>query len=113
MSEDKECFYCESVEDPYEVTLPKVVWAVIWGLTIGALLYPFAAEADPTYAADLSEPLILVAKPELRDKMYGASILVVRPLGGDAPGTCSSRTPGSPCATPKASGKSSCSARAA
>jgi putative transcriptional regulator len=35
-------------------------------------------------AADLSEPLILVAKPELRDKGYAETILVVRPLGGDA-----------------------------
>lgn len=35
-------------------------------------------------AADLSEPLILVAKPELRDNTYVATILVVRPLGDDA-----------------------------
>jgi putative transcriptional regulator len=34
-------------------------------------------------AADVAEPIILVAKPELRDKVYGSSILVVRPLGGD------------------------------
>jgi putative transcriptional regulator len=37
-----------------------------------------------SHAADLSRPLILVAKPELRDKLYGASILVVRSLGDDA-----------------------------
>ncbi len=35
-------------------------------------------------AADLSEAFILVAKPELRDKVYGATILVARPLGDDA-----------------------------
>ena len=35
-------------------------------------------------AADLSQPLILVAKPELRDSAYGATILVVRPVGDDA-----------------------------
>lgn len=34
-------------------------------------------------AADVSEPVILVAKPELRDRIYGSTILVVRPLGGD------------------------------
>jgi len=34
-------------------------------------------------AADLSKPLILVAKPELHDELYGSSILVVTPLGGD------------------------------
>jgi putative transcriptional regulator len=37
-----------------------------------------------SHAADLSEPLVLVAKPELRDNVYGASILVVRPLGDGA-----------------------------
>jgi putative transcriptional regulator len=37
-----------------------------------------------SHAADLSKPLILVAKPELRDNVYGASILVVTPLGNDA-----------------------------
>jgi putative transcriptional regulator len=35
-------------------------------------------------AADLSQPLILVAKPELRDNGFAATILVVRPLGDDA-----------------------------
>lgn len=34
-------------------------------------------------AADLSEPLILVAKPELRDDLFGSTILVVKPLAGD------------------------------
>jgi putative transcriptional regulator len=34
-------------------------------------------------AADLSKPVILVAKPELRDELYGSTILVVTPLGGD------------------------------
>lgn len=34
-------------------------------------------------AEDVSEPLILVAKPELRDQLYGSTILVVTPLGGD------------------------------
>lgn len=34
-------------------------------------------------AADPSQPHILVAKPELRDRVYGASILVVKPIGGD------------------------------
>jgi len=33
--------------------------------------------------AEVSEPIILVAKPELRDNLYGSSILVVTPLGGD------------------------------
>jgi len=36
-----------------------------------------------SHATELSEPLILVAKPELRDNVYGGGILVVRPLGDD------------------------------
>ena len=35
------------------------------------------------HAADLSEPLILVAKPELRDNIFGSTILVVKPLAGE------------------------------
>jgi putative transcriptional regulator len=33
-------------------------------------------------AADLDQPLILVAKPELQDKLYGSTVLVVTPVGG-------------------------------
>jgi putative transcriptional regulator len=37
----------------------------------------------PALAGEVSGPVILVAKPELRDNLYGSSILVVTPLGGD------------------------------
>jgi putative transcriptional regulator len=37
----------------------------------------------PAAAADLGKPLVLVAKPELRDQLFGASVIVVAPLGGD------------------------------
>jgi putative AlgH/UPF0301 family transcriptional regulator len=37
----------------------------------------------PAAAADLGKPLILVAEPELRDQLFGATVLVVAPLGGD------------------------------
>lgn len=33
-------------------------------------------------AADVDRPLILVAKPDLRDRIFGAAVLVVTPLGG-------------------------------
>lgn len=33
-------------------------------------------------AADLDRPVILVAKPNLQDPLYGGSVLVVAPLGG-------------------------------
>ena len=42
-----------------------------------ALLWPVAA-----LPADLSESVILVAKRELQDRVYGASVLLVRPLDG-------------------------------
>jgi putative transcriptional regulator len=34
-------------------------------------------------AADLSEAVILVAKPELKDAVYGSAVLVVKPIGND------------------------------
>ena len=40
-----------------------------------------AAAAVP--AADPSKPLILVAAPELHDPVYGATVIVVAPLGDD------------------------------
>lgn len=35
------------------------------------------------HAADLSKAVILVAKPELHDELYGSTILVVTPVGED------------------------------
>ncbi|HZM36310.1 MAG TPA: YqgE/AlgH family protein [Burkholderiales bacterium] len=35
----------------------------------------------PAAAADLDKPVILVAKPNLHDPLYGQSVLVVAPLG--------------------------------
>jgi putative transcriptional regulator len=48
-----------------------------------ALLLGLSGAAGARDIADVSEPLILVAKPELRDQLYGSTILVVTPLGGD------------------------------
>ena len=42
-----------------------------------------AAAATAAQAADLSNSVILVAKPELVDPLYGSAILVVTPVGGD------------------------------
>lgn len=39
--------------------------------------------ALPAAAADIAEPVILVAKRQLTDKLYGATILVARPIGND------------------------------
>jgi putative transcriptional regulator len=35
------------------------------------------------HAADVSQPHVLVAKPELRDPVFGSTILVVKPMGGN------------------------------
>lgn len=51
-----------------------------------ALLLVLAAAlpwAVPAAAADLSGSVILVAKRQLRDRMYGSTILVARPIGHD------------------------------
>jgi putative transcriptional regulator len=42
-----------------------------------------AAAATVAQAGDLSNSMILVAKPELVDQLYGSTILVVTPVGGD------------------------------
>ena len=34
-------------------------------------------------AVELSQPMILVAKPELVDRFYGSTVVVVTPIGGD------------------------------
>ncbi len=47
-----------------------------------ALAIALGAALEAT-AADLEKPLILVAKRQLADKLYGATILVVRPIGND------------------------------
>ena len=47
------------------------------------LLVMLLAAAAAVQAADLSKPLILVAAPELHDPVYGATVIVVAPLGGD------------------------------
>ena len=42
-----------------------------------------ATTATAAQAVDLSKSMILVAKPELVDQLYGSTILVVTPVGGD------------------------------
>jgi putative transcriptional regulator len=37
----------------------------------------------PAAAADIDAPVILVAKRQLQDRLYGATILVARPIGQD------------------------------
>ncbi|HEX2197711.1 MAG TPA: YqgE/AlgH family protein [Burkholderiales bacterium] len=49
-------------------------------LLVLAVVLPWAA---PAAATDLSESVVLVAKRQLRDKMYGSTILVARPIGND------------------------------
>jgi len=46
-----------------------------------ALLMPAAGFAADS--ADLSETVVLIAKRELQDRLYGSSILLARPIGAD------------------------------
>lgn len=39
--------------------------------------------ANPGRATDLGKPMILVAKRQMHDRMYGATVLVVRPIGNE------------------------------
>ena len=48
-----------------------------------ALLFLLIAGAPLAAAEELSRPLMLVAKPELRDPMYGQTVLAVKPFGKD------------------------------
>lgn len=41
------------------------------------------AWASPARPADDSEPIILIAKRQLQDKLYGSTILIARPIGAD------------------------------
>ena len=47
---------------------------------LAALFFAWSALAGAT---DLDKPLILVAKPDLRDAIFGSTVLVVAPLGAD------------------------------
>jgi putative transcriptional regulator len=41
------------------------------------------AWSAPARPADLAESIILVAKRQLQDKLYGSTILIARPIGGE------------------------------
>jgi putative transcriptional regulator len=59
---------------------PKQAPLRVLFLAVLALTLPWAF---PAHAADPSGPVILVAKREMQDKLYGASVLIVRPIGND------------------------------
>ncbi len=46
-----------------------------------ALLLLLLAWTPAAWSAELSRPLVLVAAPELRDPVYGRTVLVVKPFG--------------------------------
>ena len=47
------------------------------------LFSALVAASTAAQAIDLSKSMILVAKPELVDQLYGSTILVVTPMGGE------------------------------
>ena len=56
--------------------LSRLLIAVV---AIAAALWPAAGSAT----IDLDKPIILVAKRDLRDRLYGSTILLARPLGSE------------------------------
>ena len=56
---------------------------VVFALLVAMSGAAMSAEDVSDLISELTEPVILVAKPELRDRLYGSSILVVLPLGDD------------------------------
>jgi putative AlgH/UPF0301 family transcriptional regulator len=56
--------------------LPSLFWAVLVGIVL-ALGTPLA------WSADTDQTVLLVAKRTLKDRIYGSSIVLARPLGED------------------------------
>lgn len=57
--------------------LSRLLIAVV---AIAATLWPAAGTAAPV---DLDKPIVLVAKRDLRDRLYGSTVLLARPLGSE------------------------------
>ena len=51
--------------------------------SLAFLFAALLAFAGAGHAQEILEPVILVAKPEFRDNLYGSSVVVVTPLGDD------------------------------
>lgn len=66
-----------TVEDRIE-TAARVV---LLGLLLATLGWVGQPRAQPTEAKDDNAPLILVAKPGMRDEFFGATILLAKPVG--------------------------------
>ena len=60
--------------------LSRFAYLGYFAIAIAAFGWTASAPAQPA-----DEPLILVAKPALRDNLYGATILVAKPLGNNQP----------------------------
>ena len=52
-------------------------------LFLAAFAIAAIAWASPARAADTSESIILVAKRQLQDKLYGSTIIIARPIGAE------------------------------
>jgi putative transcriptional regulator len=70
------------IEDRIE-HLARLVLVILLIVTLGWIGYPRAQSATPENARQNDAPLILIAKPGLRDEFFGASILIAKPIGDD------------------------------
>lgn len=69
------------IEDRIE-QFAKLVLVVLLIVTLLGISRAFAQGATQEEAQESALPLILVAKPGLRDEFFGASILIAKPIGG-------------------------------
>jgi putative transcriptional regulator len=68
------------IEDRIE-QLARLVLVIILIATLGWIGHAKAQSATQDAAQENDAPLILVAKPGLRDEFFGASILITKPVG--------------------------------
>lgn len=68
------------IEDRIE-QLATLALVILLILTLGALGHARAQDGSRETARESTAPLILIAKPGLRDEFFGASILIAKPIG--------------------------------
>lgn len=64
--------------------LSRLALVILLLVTLGWVSHARAQSATPQADEDSGAPLMLVAKPGLRDEFFGASILIAKPVGNDS-----------------------------
>jgi putative transcriptional regulator len=66
---------------PVEDRIERIAKLVLVALLMATLGWSWVRNANAQAAQDEAAPLILVAKPGLRDEFFGATILIAKPVG--------------------------------